>query len=536
MDVANNAVPAIHEGSRAGSQGGANGQITLTEPASAAGTVVTEKEQKEPDMFSSEWFESWWDWLVEWWDWLYEWWDWFWLKFEKYFEEEEKETRILYGAFGFLLVFLLFQAFHPHVLIDKSVFDPHHHWYEAGGEAGQQARDMSRAMGWSRAGWPSTLQPFVIVTLGDQVTENTGCLTSGSHSWPTLLQERVGLGFTVFNFAAHSTAVTRDAAKDYRGTAEYVAAKYMMPEIAIFMFGLVDGAWFNWNETRFVEGYVDLVRSFQTNEEMSKATGLEVRKTRSPARGQSDAWKPPQRIVFLTPLPVKQHQYLGYVGSQAVGIFDHPSYNINLPKAVRRVAAQFSHSTVIDTEAAMKAAGLSQAQATCDGVHPTPAMNMVLSKIVFDTLNLPSANVFPWLMPPYRAQAEANWTWPHVGEKESAPDCIVRKPQVDRDGIGAADHAEEKPATLGSDSGAAPKPSTAADASASTPPASASSNSVAPALVGQPTPRSTHGWLGLSTARIGLVFLLGYLAGVASSGKPKGFTIRGSRRGYHELQ
>lgn len=213
-----------------------------------------------------------------------------------------------------------------------------------------------------------------------------------------------------------TTTATREAAGDYRRTVEYRAAKWLQPDIAIFLFGTNDAKWYNWNASAFEESYVQLVRSF--NE--SGDTGECPQCTMGRGRGNLKRWRPP-RVVLVVPPPsymgIPRRPEYSFRNPAMVGI---PLKNINegVPLAVRRAAGRLG-AELVDVPAVFSTAfeendRLRESDLLCDGLHGSQFGNDLIAKAVFAALRIQSPRFAFVPVESVRRRLEDDWEWPRV--------------------------------------------------------------------------------------------------------------------------
>lgn len=189
--------------------------------------------------------------------------------------------------------------------------------------------------------------PVRVACVGDSIT--VGYPYTANDSYPGQLQELLGTGYSVGNFAENGNTAQRSGAFCMQGmapaafwlSAEYQKALEFEPDFVFVGFGTNDGRTCNWDAERFRADYADLVASF-------------VNLASQP------------RVFLLLPPPVFEDKWE----------MNSTVANTLLPDQIRLVAGYQVGARVVDIFSIFEAHCPDLTAAPCDwiadGIHPNP--------------------------------------------------------------------------------------------------------------------------------------------------------------------
>ena len=103
-----------------------------------------------------------------------------------------------------------------------------------------------------------------VACIGDSITWGFTLLNPWRHSYPALLQEKLGPEYEVRNFGYNDAAVRLDADTPYVSKRVYQESLKWHPDIVLLMLGTNDTKTRNWDPDVFRRDYRRIVESYQT--------------------------------------------------------------------------------------------------------------------------------------------------------------------------------------------------------------------------------------------------------------------------------
>jgi len=195
---------------------------------------------------------------------------------------------------------------------------------------------------------PETSWPEVrIATIGDSITWGAGLDDRFSQSWPVVLGQLLGEGYTVRNFGYNSRTASREGDFPYLEAAKYDTLKMWLPDVVTIMLGTNDSKPHNWNAENYHEGLRAMID--------------DLRKVPSHPK-----------IILITPTPTEANKH---------AISDSVILNGVLPE-LEKVAAR-RWLDLIDVYHPM----LEHRANFPDGVHPDAEGSAMIASLVRDGLD-----------------------------------------------------------------------------------------------------------------------------------------------------
>ena len=107
-------------------------------------------------------------------------------------------------------------------------------------------------------------KPMKIIAVGDSITEGAMASDESTHSWPAQLQDilKDKDQYVVENYGVSGRTMMKNGDYPYWNEQKYQDALNSEPDKVLIMLGTNDAKTFQWNETEYVNDYIDMAKSF----------------------------------------------------------------------------------------------------------------------------------------------------------------------------------------------------------------------------------------------------------------------------------
>lgn len=116
-----------------------------------------------------------------------------------------------------------------------------------------------------------TQDPVRIACIGDSITEGATITVQSKYSYPVVLGNLLGPGYSVMNFGKSATTLQKSGDLPYRNTKEFSNVFAFQPDIVIIKLGTNDTKEQNWNAENFEKDYqalIDTLKSMPSSPEI----------------------------------------------------------------------------------------------------------------------------------------------------------------------------------------------------------------------------------------------------------------------------